>query len=227
LLGTLGGWIAGVFISMHTGGMPFPPFQTGLVGGLIGAGVALSMAHRRMKGLDCALKVLSGVCLVAPVLACFFACLLPVGSSKSFERAAFDRVIAEIQRGALRPDHQGVVQLPRELASLSATRRVYVRRWPSGRLIVFFPSWVGRGTALINVADVSGDNWLEGYIYDSLPQSRKHSGTKVTEDDYPNVLGPPRGPPWKAAHSARAELRPDLVYRQQVTEHWSYANIFS
>jgi hypothetical protein len=74
---------------------------------------------------------------------------------------------------------------------------------------------------------VSGDNWLQGYIYDSLPKSRKHSAAKVTKDDYPDVLGPPREPPWRAAHDARAELRPDLVNIQPITEHWRYADIFS
>jgi hypothetical protein len=163
------------------------------------------------------------VCLV--VLGIMYLC--PLGQPKPFRRAAFDHVVDEIQRGALRPDRQGVVTLPRDLASLTATRRVYVRRWPSGRLIVFLPSWVGRDTLLISVADVSGDNWLQGYVYDSVPAARKHPWGKVTEDDYPVVLGPPREPPWKAVHDGRAELRQDLCNQEKLTEHWSSADIFS
>lgn len=228
-LGTLGGWLVGVHISMQTDGTPCQPFQAGMVGGLFGAGVALAIAHRRMERRARALRVLSGVCLAGLVLIWPFAYLLPLPprDSSQFQQAAFDRVVAEIQGGVLRPDNQGVVTLPHDLISLSVTGRVYARQWPSGRLLVFVPSRVGRGTALISVADVSGDNWLQGYIYDSLPKSRKHSGAKVTEDDYPNVLGPPREPPWKAAHDSRAELRPDLVNIQPITEHWSYVDIFS
>src|SRR6266568_3508248 len=147
-LGTMGGWIVGVRIGMQIDDKLFQPFQTGMLGGLLGAAVALTVAHRRRRGLDRALIVLSGVCSVTPVLAWFFAYLLPLGWPKPFEQAAFDRVVAGIQRGVLRPDRQGVVRLPKLLASLSATGRVYVTRWPSGRLFVFFPSWVGRDTAL-------------------------------------------------------------------------------
>jgi len=228
--GALGGWTVGVFIGMQVDAKSVQPFQTAPLGALIGAGadltVALAVTHRSMNRLARALIVLSGVCLVAPVFAWFFAYLLPLGRPKPFEQAAFDRVVAEIRRGALQPDHEGVVTLPKDLASLSATRRVYVTRSPGGRLIVFFPSWAGRDTLLINLADCSGDNWLQGYIYDSRPWGYKPSGSEVDKDNYPGVLGPPPEPSWKAVHDGRAEPR-ILCNQEKLTEHWSYADIFS
>jgi hypothetical protein len=162
------------------------------------------------------------VCLIA--LGILYLC--PLGQPKPFEQAAFGRVVAKIQRGTLRPDRQGVVTLPRDLVSLSATGRAYVTRWPSGRLVVFFPSWVGRDTLLINLADCSGDNWLEGYIYDSLPWSYKPSGTNADKDDAPDLFAPPGEPFWKAVHDGRAERRL-LCHREKITEHWCSADIFS
>jgi hypothetical protein len=149
----------------------------------------------------------------------------PLGRPKPFKQAGFDRVVMQIQRGALRPDGSGVVPLPKDLASLSATGKAYVRQWPSGRLIVFVPSWVGRDTLLVGPADVSGDNWLEGYVYDSRPWSLERAGDNADED-HGEVLAPPAEPPWRAAHDGRARLRL-LSHRAKITEHWCSADIFS
>jgi hypothetical protein len=162
------------------------------------------------------------VCLIA--LGLIYLC--PLGRPKPFRRAAFDRVIAEIRTSALRPDRQGGVALPRDFASLSATGRAYVRRWPSGRLVVFFPSWVGRGTLLISLADCSGDNWLQGYVYDTRPWSYKPPRGQVDKDDDPDVLAPPPEPFWKAARDGRSKSRL-FSHREKITEHWCSADIFS
>ena len=134
----------------------------------------------------------AGLVMASP-LACLiamgFAYCCPLGWPKPFRQTAFDRVVGQIQNGALRPDRQGVVTLPRDVASLSATGRVYVRRSPSGRLVVFFPSWVGRDTLLISSLDDCGDNWLEGYIYDSRPWSYNPAGTAKVKDDYTGLPG--------------------------------------
>lgn len=181
----------------------------------------------RGKELSCALILFSAGCLLAP--GCLYLC--PLGQPKAFQEVAFDRVVDRIRSGSLRPDRRGVVVLPGRLASLSATGRVYVRRWPNGRLIVFFPSWVGRQSLLVGVPGRPGDNWLQGYVYDSRPESRKHLGAKAakdeSEDDYPFVLGPPRNPPWRAIHDRRAELRDDLEPLQRLDEHWWYEDIVS
>jgi hypothetical protein len=163
------------------------------------------------------------MCFVVP----FFAYLVPLGRAKPFRRAAFDDLIVQIRGGVFQPDRQGVVTLPRNLTSLSATGDVYVRRWPSGRLIIFVPSRVGRRTLLINryTQLISpGDYWLQGYIYDSQSETGKPQGAGSEDDGC--VIAPPPGPPWMAAHQGHVELRL-LSYRRRITEHWCYADIFS
>jgi hypothetical protein len=138
----------------------------------------------------------------------------PLGLPKPFKQADFDGVVAQIRSGVLKPDRQGVVVLPQDRAALTATGRVYVSRGAKGGLLVLFPAWVGRNELLISPLDLSGDSWLEAYIYDSRP------------DDGGPLLGPPAEPYWRAVHDKRA-VEWNLWTAHQISEHWQYAYPFS
>jgi hypothetical protein len=168
------------------------------------------------------LALLGSISLMVLGLAWF----CPIGHPRPFQRAALEQVVTQIEQGTFRPDGQGVVALPPQLASLSATGKAYVRRDTSGGMTVFFPAWVGRNTLLISPLDVSGDNWLEGYLYDSHPAGREPTDPQGGEGAWGEALGPPPAPPWEAAHQNGAMPR-NLCMRSPLGGRWYYTDIFS
>lgn len=71
--------------------------------------------------------------------------------------AKFEPVIRDIQSGKFVLPTNGMVQLPQRFASLTPKGEIFVERQPTGRLLVLFPTWYGRGSD------------LEGMLYCSSP----------------------------------------------------------
>jgi hypothetical protein len=159
------------------------------------------------------LLVSLGALLFLGIAIVWFLCLWPLGTPKPFDRRNFDQVVAAIRSGSLLPNARGVVVLPEPWAHLTATGKVYVTHGHKSALVVFFPSWVGRSTRLINPLDITGDHWLEGYVYDG--------GANTSE-----VLAPPAVPPWSAVNDTRSELRL-LPHRTTLAGRWFQADVLS
>jgi hypothetical protein len=143
----------------------------------------------------------------------WYLCFSPLGSPKPFDRRNFEKVVTAIKSGSLTPTTSGIVVLPKPWSHLTATGKVYVTHSREGAVVVFFPSWVGRSTRLISPLDLTGDQWLEGYVYDA--------GAATSE-----VLAPRAQPPWSAVNDNRPELR---LFANQTAlgGRWFRVDIFS
>jgi hypothetical protein len=88
--------------------------------------------------------------------------VLPIGFPKRFDQTREGALAKAVTSKALNPDASGVLRLPPNLKSISATGCAYVTV-ANGRTIIFVPIWTGRRT-LWDPFDAT--SWLEGFLYD-------------------------------------------------------------
>jgi hypothetical protein len=131
---------------------------------------------------------------------------------KPFREREFEEVLAGISAGKSKPDPRGVVALSGKASGLTINGRVYVTRGEAGRLLVFFPSWIGR-QELVNPVD-PGDNWVEGYLFDSSGVG----GGPISAPGY--------APPWRVRTDSGVQTICVDPY-QQLGRHWFHVAPFS
>jgi hypothetical protein len=151
-------------------------------------------------------------CFILVIILPLWALFGPFGFEKPFRQPEFNQVITLLQSGKLKPDARGLVILPDEFSSLTATGKVYVTPAEKGRLIVFFPSWVGRQSLYNPVTP--GDYWIEGYLYDSAKEETN------------TINAPDFTPPWKA-RASRGVMSITVVRDKKLTDHWYHVAPFS
>lgn len=132
-------------------------------------------------------KVIAGVLTVAFVaVLAHYVILFPYSSKSSeltFQQTQFSAVAQEVQQGLLKPDAQGAVTLPKDLASVTSNGKVYVTHRSGGLLLIYFPTWWGR-------------NWVNhvvnyrGYVYCSRPLTSADKTSILADCDSVNLNGP-------------------------------------
>lgn len=94
-------------------------------------------------------------------------------------RSDYAEVIAQVKSGKLIPGPDGVLTLPRNLASAGLYGVAYVTKKPSGEILILFPFWRGKGRNLM------------GYLYSSVPLTKDHM-PQAGGSGYITVNGPLR-----------------------------------
>ncbi|MBS1793575.1 MAG: hypothetical protein JSS81_06965 [Acidobacteria bacterium] len=83
--------------------------------------------------------------LIFGIMASLFGCSDPTDR--------LEPVARKIRDGELKPDSEGVIRVPKELAADLQTGEIYFERRADGLTLILFPTWRGRGRD------------VEGYLY--------------------------------------------------------------
>ncbi len=129
-----------------------------------------------------------------------------------FQQAQFSLITQQVRQGVLKPDAQGTVTLPSDLAAATINGKVYVTHASNGLLIVFFPTWWGQ-------------NWYgrridyTGYVYCSRPLAPTDKNSLWTTGDTISLNGPSidayRKPP-----KAWSVIEANWYFDKGINPHW-------
>lgn len=119
-----------------------PAFPSSLHASRVVLNIAGNMEMKRNLSLLLALPALLAGC---------------VGSSERGSLPKARKAAAQIAKGTLTADAQGVVTLPAGLAGASTDGRAYVTTMPSGKQWILFCTWRGKGANLTGWLHTAGD----------------------------------------------------------------------